>query len=259
MTQRANILQELNEIGSTVINVTPENVYLIPAGYFENFADQVLNRIKAIEATNAKDELVYLSAVLSNISKETPYSVPAGYFDSSEERIMQGIRESEDYRTPKEELETISPLLSGLNKQMPYCVPQGYFENLNTEIGTKQETKIISITNRRWFRYAAAAMVVGVIALGGLLFFNKKSVDPNKSPDEWVAKNVKKVGTDKIDDFIKLVDEESATKGLVANKDEKPDEIKDLMKDVPESQIKEFLNETAALGNNDTEDNTSLN
>ncbi len=257
MTQRDNILQELNEIRSTLVNVTPENLYTIPDGYFENFAAQVLNRVKAMAAINPTDELGYLSTVMNSIPKETPFSVPAGYFDGLEERIMQGIRESEDYRTAKEELESISPLLSGLNKQMLYTVPGGYFENLSPEINTKPEVKIVSITSRRWFRYAVAAMVVGIIALGGLLFLNKKSVDPNKNPDEWVAKNVKKVNTDKLDDFIKLADEESSTKEVIAAKDEKPNEIKELMKDVSEKEIQQFLNETAALG--ESEDNTSLN
>jgi hypothetical protein len=97
----------------------------------------------------------------------------------------------------------------------------------------------------------------GGIALGGLLFWNKKSVDPAKNPDEWVAKNVKKVNTAQLDDFIKLADQESATKESFVNKNEKPDEIKELMKDVPENQIQELLNETAAL--DESGDNTSMN
>lgn len=264
MSQRANILQELNEIGSTLINMVPENVYAIPDGYFENFSEQVLNRIKALEAVNAKDELSYLSPMLNSISREIPFTIPVGYFDGLEEKVMQSIRGNEDYlhkesfgQTPKEEIESISPLLSGLNRQMPYSVPQGYFENLNAEVNTKPQIKIVSISSRRWFRYAAAAVVVGIIALNGMLFLNKKPVDPAKNPDEWVAKNVKKVNTDKLDDFIKLADEESSTKGSVVNKNEKTEEIKELMKDVSEKEIQQFLNETAALGQ--PGDNSALN
>ena len=245
MTKRANILQELNEIRSNLINVTSENVYSVPEGYFENFAEQVLNRINAMNAANAKDELNYLSPLLNSVSKEIPYSIPIGYFDGLEKKLMQGIRESEDYQTAKEELESISPLLSSLNKQVPYNIPQGYFKNLTSKVNTKPQIKIVSITNRRWFHYAAAAVIVGFIALGGLLFLNKKpTVDPNKNPDEWIAKNVKKVNTNKLDDFIKLDDEEHIAKGSPI----KTDEIKDLMKDVPEKQIQQFLNETEALG-----------
>ncbi len=254
MTQRANILQELNEIRSTLINATSENVYSIPEGYFENFSELMLNRIKAMNAANAKDELNYLSPVLNNISIEMPYSIPFGYFNNLEEKLMHGVRESEDYLSAKEELESISPLLSRLNKQVPYTVPLQYFESLSPGVNSKQKTKIVSITSRRWFRYAAAAIIVGFIALGGLLFLNKKSsIDPNKNPDEWIAKNVKKVNTVKLDDFIKLDDEEH----LAKESSIKTDEIKDLMKDVPEKQIQQFLNETDALS--DSEDPGSLN
>lgn len=254
MTQRANILQELNQISNTLANISSENIYSVPEGYFENFAEQIFNRIKAMEAKNAKDELNYLSPVLNNISKEIPFSVPADYFYELEENLMQSVRVSEDYQTPIEELESISPFLSQLSKQTPYQVPQGYFENLNTQSSTKPKVKIVSISSRKWFRYAAAAMVVGIIALSGLLFFNKKpTVDPNTNPDEWITKNVKKLNTDKLDAFIKLDDEEHAAKETSI----KTDEIKELMKDVSEKEIQQFLNETAS--SDDSGNSSSLN
>ena len=243
MTQRANILQELNEIGSTLTNVTPENIYSVPAGYFEIFAEQMLNRIKSI---NANEELLPLSPVLNNASRKIPYSIPDGYFNGLEERLMQAVRESADYQTANEELENISPLLNGLKKETPYSVPKGYFENFPTEIN-KPKAKIISITHRRWFRYAAAAVVVGIIATSAFLFQNKKSsIDIDKNPDQWVAKNVKKVNTDQLDELIKLDNEEHTA----VNKTDKPDEMKELMKDVSDKEIQDFLKETSVLDDN---------
>ena len=235
MTQRDNLLQELNEIGSTLENGTPQNVYVVPAGFFETFSDQVLARI---------------NSPLSNEGlKNSPYTIPENYFNGLEERLMQAVRNGADYQTAKEELETISPFLNGLKKETPYSVPQGYFENLNVEIN-KPKTKVISITHRRWFQYAAAAVVVGIISMSVFLFQGKKSsIDPNKNPDEWVAKNVKKVNTDQLDEFIKLADEE-ATKNSIANKIDKPEEIKELMKDVSDKEMQDFLKETSVLADN---------
>lgn len=250
MTQRANILQELNEIGSTFINMPMENIFSVPSGYFENFAEQMLIRIKT---SDTKDELNDLSTLLNSISKENPYSIPPNYFDGLEEKLMQHVRESADYQTVQEELESISPLLSQLSKQTVYSVPKGYFENIYPAEKAKQEIKIISITHHRWFRYAAAAVVVGFIALGGFLFINKKpSIDPNKDPQGWVAKNVvKKVNPAQLDEFIKLADEENNTKStVITNKTDKSDDIKELMKDVPDTEIKNFLNETSVLNDN---------
>lgn len=262
MTQRDNILQELLGLESTLASAAPQNIYEVPDRYFEELANQILSRIKAIEAKNASEEINYLSPLLNSISKQVPYSIPAGYFDELEEKILISVRNNEDYQTPKEELEFISPLLSGLNKQMPYSVPVGYFEKISSDVpsrlntSTSAEPKVISLTHRKWFRYAAAAVVIGFIALGGLLFERRpSSVDPDKNPDEWIAKNVRKVSADKLDDFIKLTDEESSSKEATTDKEAKPNEIKDLMKDVPENQIQEFINETSALG----DDNSIMN
>lgn len=259
MTQRDNILQELLELKSSLAASAPENIYEVPGGYFEELAIGLLSRIKAIEAKDAVEEISHLSPLLNSISRQVPYSIPAGYFEELEETILSAAHFGKDYQSPKEELESISPLLSGLNKQMPYSVPGGYFENVSTnlpsQLNTVTETKVISIIHRRWFHYAAAAVVIGFITLGGLLFEHRPGIDPDKNPDEWIAKNVKKVSADKLDDFIRLADEESTSKGITTDKDEKPNEIKDLLKDVPENQIQEFINETAALG----DDNSIMN
>ncbi|MBS1920084.1 MAG: hypothetical protein JST17_07510 [Bacteroidetes bacterium] len=259
MTQRDNILQELVELESTLADTTPQNIYSVPDRYFEELANRVVGNIKAFEANDAKEELSHLSSLLSHISKEPPYVTHPGYFDGLAEKILTSIHINQNSQNPKEELETISPFLSGLKKQMPYAVPDGYFEKVISKVPARSnanpETKIIPITHRKWFRYAAAAVVIGFIALGGLLFEHRPGIDPDKNPDEWIAKNVKKVSTDKVDAFIKLADEESNPKGVTTDKEEKPNEIKNLMKDVPESQIQEFINETASLG----EDNSVLN
>jgi len=267
MTQNSNILQELNDLKSILVKVAPQNVYTVPEGYFDGLADQVLNQIKAMEAVNAAEELAYLSPVLSKISREMPYTLPEGYFEGLEENLMQSVRESNDYlqkeslgQTAKEELETLSPLLSGLKKQMPFSVPQGYFETLPTGSHglheasaktNKPETKVVLLTSRNWFRYAAAAIITGVIALGGFMYFNSRNqVDPVEQPYAWVKKSIKKVDKAAIDAFVKLADEELPDQSVASNP-VKPEEIKELMKDVSDKEIQDFLDETASAENSD--------
>ena len=260
MTQNDNILQELKELKSSLAGLAAQNIYSVPNGYFEGLANQVLNRIKAMEAANAAEELGYLSPVLSNISKQLPYAVPAGYFESLEEKLMQTVRNSNDYQTATEELEMLSPLLSGLKKEMPYSVPQGYFENLAPDINTqinKTETKIISIGSRKWFRYAAAAVITGVIVMAGFMILNKDKVTADKDSFAWVKKNIKKVSTEKIEEFIQLTDVEKS----VASTDNKVQEVKELIKDVPENEIQSLLNDTQFLDDdiNAASDETMMN
>ncbi len=251
MTQKENILQELNELKSTLATVTLQNVYTVPVGYFDGLAAQVLNHIKALEAKNATEELSYLSPSLSNISRQMPYAIPAGYFEGLAENVMQLVREGNEYQTAKEELETLSPLLSGLNKTMPYSVPQGYFESLG-EKRKKPAAKVVSFTHNRWFRYAAAAVVTGVIVLAGFIYMIfRKPVDPVEQPYAWVKKSIKKVDKADIDSFVKLADEELNNQAAVASIPVKPEEIKELMKDVSDKEIQDFLDETTVTESSD--------
>lgn len=255
MANRNTILNELHDLGSTLVNISPQNNYEVPNSYFEGLANEVLNRIKALEASSAKEELEILSPTLSAASKGLPFAVPAGYFENLSDRMMQTIYEHADYQSSEEEIASLSPLLSKISKNPPYSIPTGYFENLNPAIKKNKEVKVISITHRRWFRFAAAATLTGIVVLGGLLFLIKEPIDPNKNPQAWVEKNIeKKVSPLQLDEFVKLAKADEDLKDLNENEIVKTEEIKELMKDVSEKEIQEFLNETVALESNDTAD-----
>jgi hypothetical protein len=250
MTPNSNILQELKELESSLAGLAAQNIYSVPNGYFEGLAGQVLSRIKAMEAANAAEELGHLSPTLSNRSKQLPYTVPAGYFEGLEEQLIQTVRNSSDYQTATEELE------SGLKKEMPYNVPKGYFENLAADINTqanKTETKVVSLGSRKWFRYAAAAVVVGVIATLSFMLINQDKVTADKDSYAWVKKNIKKVSTEKIEEFIQLTDEDKS----VASIDTKIEDVKELVKDVPENEIQSLLNDTELLDDVNSDESIS--
>ncbi|MBC7875479.1 MAG: hypothetical protein H7Y01_15870 [Ferruginibacter sp.] len=253
MTQKDNILKELSELNSTLATITPQNVYTIPVGYFDGLAAQVLNRIKAMEAATAGEELNYLSPLLGSFSREMPYTVPSGYFESLEEKLVQTALESNDYHTAKEELETLSPFLSGLKKQMPYSVPQGYFESLSagrpdlaekiTAPQTQTTAKVISITRRKWFRYAAAAVITGMIAMAGFLYFGGEKEPGGKILAKF-TRDVKKMDDTQKDNLADFIDagmngQESAQVGP-----DKSNEVKDLLKGVSEEELKDFEEQT---------------
>src|SRR5688572_3568325 len=167
MTQRSTIWNELNELGSVLTDYDPRNVYAVPGGYFEKLPYQVLDRIKALETSNAKEELELLSPLLTQVNRKMPFSIPKGYFETLDEKIMQGIREHADYQSPGEELAALSPLLNTISKKLPYDVPQGYFESLRNGKSGKpaRSSLVVSITSRKWFRYAAAAVVGGILVV----------------------------------------------------------------------------------------------
>lgn len=249
MTQKDNILQELKELRSSLASAGFANVYQVPTGYFDNLAERVLNRVKAMDATDAAEELKYLSPLLSSLSKEMPYSVPADFFNNQDERVRQLMHAENNGLSPDEELKELSPLLSSLKKEMPYTVPVGYFESVGVN-GTKEETApapVILITRKSWFRYAAAAIVIGFIAISGFLIWgNGKSIDPKTQSAAWVEKNLKKIPTDEINKFVQLADENVSAYATLGPKNEATDknDVRELIKDIPEKDIQSFLDET---------------
>ena len=246
MTTRNTILNELADLGSDLKDHNPQNIYAVPTGYFEGLPTQILNRIKALNANNAKDELKYLSHLLSEASKQTPYSVPAGFFQTLSEDVLKRINEHEDHQTSKEEIESLSPLLNRLKNKNPYSVPTGYFETLQTKV-EKKETKVVSITRSSVYRLAVAAVVIGIVVIGGMLFIKQGQVSVD-NPHAWIEKNVKKMDNAKIDELVSLT-----TNGDLTDKSDseidavQKAEIKELMKDVPEKEIEDFLNDAIAL------------
>lgn len=252
MITRNTISNELRDLDSTLENLSPQNLYEVPTGYFEGLPAQVLNRIKALEAKNAKNELGYLSSLLSNASKETPYTIPANYFQNLTDSLLYAVNNS-TAQSSDEEIESLSPLLSSLKDKNPYSVPDGYFDTLETK-KEKQQAKVISFTTRKWYRMAIAAAVIGIVAITGIFIFRTGNGNIN-DPQAWVNKNViKKVSTEKLDEFVTLVASTNIPKPSEETKVADEVEIKELIKDVPQKEIDAFLNDAIALESNDNAD-----
>ena len=224
-----DIIQELNNLGSSLPTARIENVYAVPEGYFNEFAAQV-------------QSLIWLSSM----SKENPYKIPEGYFEDLADKIMNSIRKHPDYRTSKEELATISPLLESLNKRPVYSVPQGYFENF--KITTTRErsavSRVVSLPRRRWVTYAAAAVVIGIIALASLMVYNnnRQTNTAGTAPLAKFEKEVKKIDDLKsTDNLIEFMDAGLNEKELASNhKTSATEDVQRLLKDVSTDELKEF-------------------
>jgi len=255
MTQRDNILQELVELNSSLSKVSAENVYHVPAGYFDGLAAFMLKRIKAMDVENVDEELKILSSNDSVFSKENIYNVPQGYFEGLAEAALQKVRTTND-DTAIDELETLSPMLSSLKNKNPYSVPQGYFDT-TIEAPKKEIAKVVSITSRKWFRYAVAATLIGFVALGGLIFIrSNKKIDPKVEPVAFVTRVVKNYPK-QVDAFIKLVDETSSPVSKdVVTAPVSTAEVKELMKDVSDKEIQDFLSE---IPESSTEPDAAMN
>ena len=229
-----DIIQELSDLGSNLQGNISENIYSVPLGYFEGFSGQMLGLIKANESLTW----------LSSLPKEMPFNVPDGYFNELDEKILEIIRSHPDYQTSREELESVSPLLSSISKRPVYSVPKGYFENFKPGVEEKKDTRVVSITGRKWLRYAAAAIIVGVILMAGFIAFNN-SRDSDRTLAKF-EKEVKKINDVKsTDTLIDFMDAGLNEKELASNKKSiKTDDVQQLLKDISIDELKDFNEES---------------
>ena len=227
------IQNELKELDSSLSSAKLPEVYAVPEGYFENFAQTVLQKIKS-DAASASEELETLSPLLAGLSRKMPYSVPQGYFSEISNQLP-GI--TSDEKLPE--------VLVKAGKLMPYEVPVGYFEDLPTTILNKvnpmrKTAKVISM-NSRWMKYAAAAMVAGIIAISSIFYFgNRKGTEPSVHSEQWIASKLKNVSTKEIEEFINTADINSTA---LAQRSSGKTEVRSLLNDVPDSELDKFLDE----------------
>jgi hypothetical protein len=87
-----------------------------------------------------------------------------------------------------EELEQVAPLLNTIAKAPVQSVPDGYFDQFQVQIGpdhSKTEIDAAPIvkmnTRGKWFSLAAAAVVIGILVIGGFNLVNQ----PVSSIQEW--------------------------------------------------------------------------
>ena len=225
MNSRNTISDELKAFESQLQAGLNHPPYSVPQGYFENLAATILNRIHS-ENVSSKDEISMLSPLLAGIPRKMPFELPSGYFAESAGNVLPSIHQEE------------SLVLSFISKEMPYQVPQGYFMNLPDKILEKLDTsrgKMISMRTK-WMRMAAAAVVTGILAISGILYFNRDQPVPAGS--ESIAIEVEKASQEELDAFI------TSTTGTSTTQEQKSaitEEAKALLDDVSDQELEAFL------------------
>lgn len=164
MNTKENILNELKEISAVVATVPFINVFTVEGDYFSTLQPIVMARINA-EMTN---------------TSQHNFRVPEGYFENLSENIFKRIRAGENEVAL--ELEDISPLIAGISNKETYTAPKGYFDGLTfiSEIKT-QPAKIVRMSRARAvFKYAAAAVITGLLGLSIINITDNNTTGPQE-------------------------------------------------------------------------------
>lgn len=217
--------------------------FAVPAGYFEGFPDRMLVLAKTLggaavagqqgKTADVAEETAALSPLLAGLSKKMPFEVPAGYFEHA--------------AIP------VPGLLDRLEKINPYAVPAGYFarfpELMLQRVQPKTGgAKVISL-GRSWMRYAAAAVVAAVIAVGGWMYVQRdRAITPAAAGND-VALQLQQDLNQLSDDAILDFNNEATTAEVPANSlaaldndDLNAADIHFLLEDVSDKALQDFLN-----------------
>jgi hypothetical protein len=292
MQGKENISEELRQISGLVADISREELFKVPEGYFEGFAGRVLELVRAGEAMelspalsglrhlpvyeapagyfedfagkmlthiHASEELAGISSLLSGISKKTPFSAPEGYFDQPGEYFskLMGKAGVEAVAPLAGAEEPLSPLLAGLRDKAVYQVPEGYFDGLADSILIKTgkqsgQARIVSVgLGRKWVKYAAAAIVAGMIVMGGWLGLHH-SAAPGGTGDyaSVLSKELYKATDQEIQNYLE--DQDDHTLNDVVTNSSATLEINDsdarnLLGEVPDEELKTYAEEHGAI------------
>lgn len=156
-----------------------------------------------------------------------------------------------------EESENLSPLMNSLKMHNVYAVPAGYFENLSVVILNKakamQPAKLVSMSvGKKMLRYAAAAVVTGIVITAGILFMNRQSsaiipgtlVQAEEKIQLETQNKIKGLSDDEISGFI---DNQTSSfqdfLSMASSADIDGDDVKLMLADIPDAELKQYLTE----------------
>ncbi len=175
--------------------VTAEMKTSVPDGYFENLAGNIMARIKREALSEVVLETHGVSSLVAEIGNQNMYKVPSGYFQNLSNSILA---QTSSLRAGQVTAETagISELVAGIGNQNVYHVPEEYFAELPGQVIAKlpQPARIVTMKSRfTAFRYAAAAVVTGLIGLSILFLVNKSNGDKTNAGQTAVLTEARQI------------------------------------------------------------------
>ncbi len=240
---RNEIKEEIQAIADSLAGIGNENCYRVPDNYFEELADEVMDKIQLP-------------------TTQLPFTAPpAAYFEGLAGAILHKIKSDgiivEADSEVTQELRELSPVMASINKKNVYTVPADYFTTFNVNIPktTDRKGKMLTMPQPvRWMRYAAAAAVIGVVAISGIFLFRNNTNADNSThitftkdyhvplssiSDDAIANYLKTSPAADMDLIPSAYDETMINAGNLTEQ---------LLQDVSDSDIQDYLKENQQPG-----------
>ena len=145
-------------------------------------------------------------------------------------------------------------MLLSLKDKKAYQVPSGYFEGLAAQVmalvkNQPSRAKLVPVSKRiNWLRYAAAAVVIGVISITGFQFLNN---------NRYYADPIKSLSKLSDEEMIGYLEEQSTppvsaeASNSVASVDINENDAKDLLSDIPDEDLQQYVQDQAPASSKD--------
>lgn len=205
-------MEDNNQYLDSILSTINKDValYKVPEGYFNELAEQVLEKVQSEAFSNANT-----------------YVVPEGYFDLFAENILQKVKTVSPQNEIAEELETIAPLLNTISKRNVYSIAKNYFEQLPSSLLTEKQpferetTKVIPLSTKRntWRKLAVAAVIAGAVLSGGLYLENNKNENLHNPSSKQYASAVSQDNMNLEENLSNLSEDEIISYLAVPNPD----------------------------------------
>ncbi len=236
--KRVNIISdELKNLAPALIPAQGIQVFTVPDGYFEEFAltfypDNILNSVPAMSA-------------------------PEGYFDGFAASVMLKIKAGETSLPVGSEHDELPRVLKSISREMPYEIPPGFMGSFSGKMLKKvRPPKVVSLSSvkKSMFRYAAAAVVTGLLGLGIFNGMNGKVADVESTRNAILAdaklilstnsfeQTLESISSDDIVSYLETTgqDVEAAVVATAASQSDLPEPVEYLLDD---GTLEKFLND----------------
>jgi hypothetical protein len=221
----------ITQVSEPVVPVSSGMPMDVPAGYFDGLAASILSKIRQSENTLADHQ----SELLASIGKLTPYQVPAEYFERTIDDLQSVYWN-----------ESAPSVLTVIGKKNTYTVPDGYFRQLPSRIldqvrTIKKPATIYPLSFvKKVYRYAAAAVVVGILSVSALMILrNQQAIKPAETA---TAFDINKISIDELQSYItgeELVDMDNDI--IATNGDLEAGDLKEFLNDLPETALQQYV------------------
>lgn len=233
-----NIQTELKTLGCTYLTAGLSMPFRVPNDYFNALPGAIVNQVKATDHTQDAPLPGFLN---TEELKHVPYKVPDGYFDLVAGHVF----------TKLEQDAAIDQSLKNSQQE----VPAGYFDSLADNIMTRvkaSETPVVNLTQRKksWMKYAVAAAITGLVALGSIAYFTSTPADNTgegtASIDAQVSKSLQAVPEHTLEQIVTTLTNETVPEKAVLpatpNTEAKTEAlVAGLLNEIPTAELASFL------------------